>query len=165
MVVYCVTIFHKYCFPNLYWIHWNYLVTWFSQNSNTIVIVFNGSKNMLHFDTQWSRFDNLKKTCSMSKPSPIYYENQGNFLRKGKVLTLPRVLSVSIFYPGWRLVKLLLCWAGCRVGPLGWAGAKTFHLTSMDPTHIYWWVLLSTQELDRIGVIDPTVRGFFGLKC
>ena len=57
------------------------------QNQNT-EIVSNRSQNMLQFLTQWSRFDNLKETCSMSKPSPIYFENQGNFLRKGKVLAL-----------------------------------------------------------------------------
>ena len=55
------------------------------QNQNK-EILSNQSQNMLQFLTQWSRFDNLKKTCSMSKPSPIYFENQGNFLRKGKVL-------------------------------------------------------------------------------
>ena len=36
--------------------------------------------------TQWSRFDNRKKTWwSINKGSPIYYEDRRNFLQKGKV--------------------------------------------------------------------------------
>ena len=31
------------------------------------------------------RFDNMSKTCAMNKPSPIYHENRGKFMRKGKV--------------------------------------------------------------------------------
>ena len=29
----CVTFFHKYCFPNLYWIHWS--ITKWSDSANT----------------------------------------------------------------------------------------------------------------------------------
>jgi len=34
---------------------------------------------------EYTRFDNLRKTCAMNKPSPIFHENRGDFLRKGKV--------------------------------------------------------------------------------
>ena len=35
----CVTFFHKYCFPNLYWIHLVYYqVKWFGQYPNNLVI-------------------------------------------------------------------------------------------------------------------------------
>ena len=41
---------------------------------------------------------------------------------------------------------------------LGWAGSKIIWYHSGSN-------LLFVQELDRIGVTDPTVRGFFGLWC
>jgi len=73
---------------------------------------------------EYTRFDNMSKTCAMNKPSPIYYENRGKFMRKGKVGD--------------------------------WA-------THFSPELAAEWDLWAEQELDRIGVTDPTVRGFFGL--
>jgi len=74
---------------------------------------------------EYTRFDKLRKTCAMNKPSPIYHENRGNFLRKGKVGD-----SANFFSP---------------------------ELSAE-------WDQWAEQELDRIGVRDPDVRGYFGLQ-
>jgi len=74
---------------------------------------------------EYTRFDNLTKTCAMNKPNPIYHENRGDFLRKGKV------------------------------------GDSANHFS---PELSAEWDDWAQQELDRIGVTDPDVRGFFGLS-
>lgn len=33
----------------------------------------------------YSRFDNMKKTCTLNQPNPMYFEGKGQFLRKGQV--------------------------------------------------------------------------------
>jgi len=75
---------------------------------------------------EYTRFDNLRKTCAMNKPSPIYHENRGDFFRKGKV-------------GGW--------------------------MDNFSPELTAEWDDWAQQELERIGVTDPKVRGFFGLQC
>jgi len=82
------------------------------------------SKEELDSVEEYTRFDNMSKTCAMNKPSPIYHENRGKFMRKGKVGD--------------------------------WA-------THFSPELAAEWDLWAEQELDRIGVRDPIVRGFFGL--
>jgi len=82
------------------------------------------SEKELESIEEYTRFDNLKKTCAMNKPSPIYHENRGDFLRKGKVGD--------------------------------WAN-------HFSPDLAAQWDDWAQQELDRIGVTDPDVRGFFGL--
>jgi len=34
---------------------------------------------------EYTRFDNLSKTCSINKPNPMFHTDRGSFLRKGKV--------------------------------------------------------------------------------
>jgi len=73
---------------------------------------------------EYTRFDNMRKTCSMNKPRTNYFEDRGNFLRKGKV------------------------------------GDWEAHFS---PELAAEWNLWAEQELDRIGVTDSTIRGFFGI--
>jgi len=74
---------------------------------------------------EYTRFENLSKTCSINKPSPKFHSDRGSFLRKGKV------------------------------------GDWAEHF---PPSLAAEWDLWAEQELNRIGVDDKEVRGFFGLS-
>jgi len=72
---------------------------------------------------EYTRFDNLRKTCSINQPSPMFHSGRGSFLRKGKV------------------------------------GDWTSHFSAELARE---WSLWADQELNKIGVSDTVVRGFFG---
>ena len=92
----------------------------------------------------------------MNKPSPIYHENRGDFFRKGKVRALyVRFCEQHSTFEvgGWTdnfSPELTAEWDD-------WAQQVGYSETKR--------IILCTQELERIGVTDPNVRGFFGLQC